>query len=295
MWWTALVAESVDARDELCDRLARVLAETAGALECALEVLRRTERGASRERLLDAVALAMPMGPLGEEYEELFAVSRSGLGEEAARRVATAELLGEVAELSNDPRWSAGRFLAHFGAKAWPATIRALRREDKATVLAFCRETFEAQGIQSPEDAEGFVLFMDAAGEATVEEITAAVIRMLDGRDQVTCVVAAAAFAQCALGASSIEGAWAEILEGLVEAFDKDTRRAFERHIWLRFHRPDRDVDARLEALAREVGFTPPSELGSPARHAVSLKPHAQKPATTTTLFGASRRFFGKT
>jgi hypothetical protein len=171
--------------------------------------------------------------------------------------------------------------------------VRALSREDKQSALEFCRATFEAQGIQTPEDAEGFVLFMEAAGEATVEEITASVVGMLDGRDQVTCVVAATAFARCALGATGVEGAWGEILKGLLEAFDKETRRAFERHMLLRFHRTDPDYNMRVEALARAAGFTPPSEMGAPSRSGVALKPPAAK-ATPTSLFGNSKRFFGK-
>ena len=251
VWETSILKPFPTVFDVVCGGVAQRLGQSE-RLEAVLPlakqlILRRSgAAGPGLVSLFGALVSALPMKPLSGENAMLLASPPDRLDPGAKARLAVLSFLAAVKDVAAKNAWSVTEF--RHSDPAWHCAAQ-LDDQDKTEALDWCLDTFSATGIIAPEQAESLHCMMEAIGKGQPKDVAEAAHHLLDGRDKVTAVQVAMAFAYGALASTIQSLYWAEAFGHLVHKFDSATRRLLEEHLRYRFTRGGVQYDKEMAHL----------------------------------------------
>jgi hypothetical protein len=247
-----------------------------------------TEPGAIA--LYDALALALPLRPLSDKWRQRLPHIPGGLSRLAAARLGLMRFMREVEEASGRDTWSILEF-PHTRPE-W-RNVRELEPEEKQKALKWCVHTLDCVGLSAPEEAGGLLAVLEAAGKRTAEDAADAIEELLEGRDPVSAVILATAFARGALEGSRSARDWSGVLKAILERFDRETRKLLREHLEHRFSRRDVGYAFRLEDLYRDLGWPAPKAAAKPRAAAEGAVEGGSEPGIVEKAWGWLKRARG--
>jgi hypothetical protein len=297
-WYDTVLRSNAHLLDSLRQHVAGLLKEPNppdGVLSLVRRVLpKKGEPGASSglSALYNALARALPLEPLSDQWGEALTPLPDGLSPREEGRLRVLSFMRDVKQRAGEPSWSTADF--PYTDSVWQNDVQALSPGEAASVLEWGIRTSALNGVTAPKDAADLVRILGAVKEKTPQNIADAVVHLLQGRDPVTDVLVATAFARCALEGSKPSAAWGRVLGAILERFDKRTLDLFERHLQHRFCRRDSEYETRLEQLRIDAGLARPKSTTSPERPAEtspSLRlARDQQPSVATSFVSSVTR-----
>ena len=233
--------------------------------------------------LTNAVAASLPLAPLQTKWDVVLLSPAAGLAQDTQSRVRVLVFMRRVKQSAAQESWSPAAFPAD--EPVWRNDVSTLSALERRQLVTWCAALFSECGITQPDDARGLVAMLAAAGEGSPSTVAAAVERLLDGRDPVTVVLVATAFATCALEEPGLEF-WTQATKAVVDRCDRDKRQLFVAHLRQRFGRRDPQDEQRQETLLIALGLATAKSALSPEQ-AASEAPAEQK--TTADLSGVQQ------
>lgn len=263
-WRDNVLASKRQVMDDLRQQVANLLGQPGqakGTFPLAEALIPKHEgklaAGPGLLALYTAATLALPLAPTS--WRQFLATPPEGLTAGTATRLRVLKFVYETGQLTGEADWSTVKFPSDN--PAWNRDVPALNVDDKQQALAWCIDTFKVVGVTTPEEAHGLITLLDAVGEKA--RLAEAVGRLTKGRDPVTCVMVATAFARCALENVCQAENWGLIVKSILERYDKATRQLFEAHLTHRFGRRGEKYDERLRRLCETVGLALPQAATS--------------------------------
>lgn len=207
------------------------------------------------------------------------------MSEAARARLQTMEFVRKLRQMSGEDDWSLDKF-----SQAGPPwkEARSLSPGDRRVLGEICVETVADTGITGPAHARAFLGLLDLAGVQTPDAVADAVDGLMKGRDDVTKVQVAAAFAQHALDGDK-SAKWTEIFGAIARKLDREAKRLLEQHLERRFHGPDPRYSDHLEGLLAAAGLSKPKPPATNPPRADERKPASAGTGFMDKMGGAWR------
>jgi hypothetical protein len=296
--WEAALGAHPALFDHACRETAAALADgrdteaALGLAETLLAKQRGRPAGPAAAALAGAAVLALPLAPLSRRWSHVLPPPAADAPPGVRDRFRVLSLLHSLAQRAREASWSA-RDLPE-GDPNWRA-IAALDPADRRAALDWCLGTLDDVGVTTPEEAAALVGAFRAAGAGSPQEIAGAVLRLLDGRDRVTCVQVAAAFARCALTGARADG-YGAIVGVLLQRCGKPVRELFEEHLARGFGRRGAEREQRLRQLLEEAGLVPSRTDTRPSRAlpVTAAKGAAAEPGLLSGAIDRARGLLGR-
>lgn len=244
--------------------------------------------------LAGAVIGALPLAPLDNHWAEKLKQIPDKTPQQAKTRLRLLLFLSKIEQSRKNPDWSLTKFPSTD--QEWRA-VAALPPEERDAVAQWCLATFHQCGVRKPEEADALINFFTHIGYKSIDGLANAVAdaveQLLEGRDPVTCVQVAMAFAQNGLDDASQRREWGMILKAILDcdSFDKNTRKLFDAHLELRFGRRDKNYEKNVSELRRVAGLPAPKSAAAPAPAANQAKSATPESSSTQNLLGKVTRF----
>jgi hypothetical protein len=292
---------TLDAHPALLDQACRETAAELATADRPRAILRLAKALLAKQRarparpaaaeLAGAAVLALPMAPLTRAWSQALPLPAADAPPAVGSRSRVLRLLQGLEQRAGDPAWSA-RHLPDRDPD-WQ-TIAALEPADREAALDWCLGTLREIGVTTQDEAAALVRAFRAAGAASPEEMARAVIRLVDGRDRVSCVQVAAAFARCALEGTRTDG-YGAIVGALLERCGKPVRELFEEHLAYGFGRRGPEREERLRELFEDAGLVQPRADARPSRTLpVAAAKDAPEPGLISGAIGRARGLLGR-
>ena len=210
-----------------------------------------------RTALYAVITRALPLVPGAGNPGLMLGPPPVGLAPELVRRLEVLSFLQRIEGNTGKVGWSPAAF--PHSDPAWRQMVATLSDQDKEEVVAWCVRTFTATGVGSQEDAEGLVTMLAAVGRSQPAQVAETVLQLLKGRDAVTQVLAATAFACCVLDRGGRRTAGEQYFREITIRLERDVRQLLDQHLERRFAPADPAYRQRLQELRSAVGFAPAS------------------------------------
>lgn len=244
--------------------------------------------------LAGAIIGALPLAPLDNRWAEKLKQIPDKTPPQAKTRLRLLLFLSRIEQSAKNPDWSLTKFPSKD--QEWRA-VGALPPEERDAVAQWCLTTFQQCGVRKPDEADALINFFLNIGYKSIEGladvVADAVEQLLEGRDPVTSVLVAMAFAQNGLDDASQRREWGMILKAILDcdSFDKNTRKLFDAHLELRFGRRDKNYEKNISELRRVAGLPAPKSAAAPAPAANQARSATPESSSTQNLLGKMTRF----
>jgi hypothetical protein len=213
----------------------------------------------------DALVVQLPLQPLDENVEQALGCTPDQLSPAGASRLKLLRFLRQTQRLAEEPDWSAARFLTDD--PAWAEGLGPLEEDDRMIVLGWCLTLVQDVGVTTPAEARGLVDLFHSAGVTSPEAVAEAVGQLLEGRDPVSSVMLAAAFARGGTEDLFPEETAHQIVAALVTDWERSRKRLLAEYLRKRFGRHAPDHAERLQRLAEVLPeLTPEAEPAEKTR-----------------------------
>ncbi|MFP4476454.1 MAG: hypothetical protein ACLFOY_12915, partial [Desulfatibacillaceae bacterium] len=206
--------------------------------------------------LFTTVVERLPLGPLSGAWVDTLTRIPSGAPEELVQRLRVARFLRMLADKAAEPGWSPADFPHEH--EVWRDTVPDLEEEAREAVVKWCLDLCGAAGVVSGRDAAGVHAMLSAGRDLSAEKTAVRLLELLDGRDPVTRVVMAMAFARGFLEGGGEAELGAAVAGGLLTRYAPEERKLFERHLAGHFGRPMEDYKKRMTMLCAKLGIAVP-------------------------------------
>ncbi|MGE0129079.1 MAG: hypothetical protein AB7U82_13455 [Blastocatellales bacterium] len=216
--------------------------------------------------LAGAIIGALPLEPLDDQWAVKLKQLPDKTSPQAKTRLRLLSFLRRVDTEADKRDWSLTKF--PYKDQEWRA-VAALPPNERDHIAQWCLNTFRQCGVSKPEEADALIHFFLNLGYKSIdglaEVVADTVEQLLEGRDPVTCVQAAMAFAHNGLDGASQLTEWGMILKAILDRFDKNTYKLFDAHLEHRFGWRDQKPEKSVLELRKAAGLPAPKSSTPPA------------------------------